>query len=68
MLDLTRLTNLKYQKNPGLIIEECLETRNPVEEVLQSAMALGAFGFRELAVDMLDLAPKYGLDLDLIDV
>jgi hypothetical protein len=68
MLDLTRLTNLKYQKNPGLIIEECLETDDPVDEILHSAMALGTFGFRELAGELLELAPKYGLDLDLIDI
>lgn len=68
MLDLTRLTNLKYQKNPGLIIEECLEKDDPVNEILQSAMALGIFGFRELAGELLELAPRYGLNLDLIEV
>lgn len=65
-MDLTRLTELKYQTNPDLIIQECLEADDPTEEIKHSMMALATFGLSSTAVRLERLLPKYGIELDWI--
>ena len=68
MPELTRLTHLKYELHPELIVQECLDTSDPIEELCQSAMALVVFGKRELATLLLELAPRYGLEVPFFEM
>lgn len=66
--NLGRLTNLKYRSNPDLIIQEALETPDPAEELAQSIMTLIVLDKADLANRVKYLAPKYGLEIDFINV
>jgi len=65
-MNLCNLTHLKYQLKPNLIIEECLKSDDPTEEVKDCLMALNVFGLSFLANKVIDLLSSYGLKIDCI--
>lgn len=61
---LTDLTQLKYQANPKLIIEECMRHDDPIEEIKDCLMALKVFGLEDLSAKVIGSLNQYGLKLD----
>jgi hypothetical protein len=59
--------SLKYQAQPHLVIEECLKADDPSEEVAFAMFALSALGHMPLAERVMNLCPRYGIIVDLIE-
>lgn len=57
---------LKYQQNPGLIIEACLHADDPLKTLLEMIMTLDMCGYQETAHKVWMLCPKYGIDIESV--
>jgi hypothetical protein len=60
--------SLKYQAKPNLVIEECLKADDPINEVTFAIFALAVSGHRSMAEMVMDMCPRYGINIDFVEV
>jgi len=56
---------LRFQAKPQLIIEECLKTNDPTEEVRFAIFVLMVVGLKSTADKVADLTSSFGINIEL---
>lgn len=59
---------LKYQANPDLVIEACLNAEDPASSLLLTIAALDVCGYSDMAARVWKSCPMYGIDFDSVDL
>lgn len=60
--------SLKYQAKPQLVVEECLKSDDATNEVTFAIFALAVSGHKSMAEKVMDMCPKYGINIDFVEV
>ena len=55
--------SLRYQASPCLVIEALLSEADPSGEIENAIFALNAFGLKQMARDVFNACPEYGIDI-----